>query len=252
MRSRISRTTIVFAFLIVALLFSFAIGYRATFQIADGENWLVHTYTVLGSLDSLELNLRKSEGGVQNLLRTGRPEYLAAYERTASDVNNQIELLRDLTSDNPSGAVLGLSFTVSAKLHDVSAEVLELTQVSFIKQVDLLQLMKDYPDLALYFAKELGLEYASLCQELSTIGLQRSAMSRLAQLLASWIENESPEQGELQIECSLTHEVIAQLIGTSRETVTRLLHDLRAKHIATIQNNLLTTKNARALRALVS
>lgn len=148
------------------------------------------------------------------------------------------------------GAVLGLSSAVAAKSNEVSAEVLETCQVSFIKRADLLQLMKEHGDLALALARELSLEYASLCQELSTIGLQRSAMSRLAQLLVSWIDGEPAASEPIEIECGLTHEVIAQLIATSRETVTRLLHDLRAKNIAVIKNNVLTIYRLKSLREM--
>ncbi len=175
------------------------------------------------------------------ILRQGKVKLVA------SSSEGKALILRIATT----GAILGLSPAVAAKTHDISAAVLEPSQVSFIKRADLLQLMNAHGDLALQLAKELSLEYASLCQELSTIGLQRSAMSRLAQLLASWIETEPAPSQEVQIDCNLTHEVIAQLIGTSRETVTRLLHDLRTKNIATLKNEILTIHHMPKLRSLV-
>ncbi len=174
------------------------------------------------------------------ILRQGRVKLMA----NSSDGKTLI--LRIATP----GAVLGLSSAVAAKVNEVSAEVLETCQVSFIKKADLLQLMKDHVDLALQLARELSLEYAALCHELSNIGLQRSAMSRLAQLLTSWTDGEPVGREPIEIECGLTHEVIAQLIATSRETVTRLLHDLRVKGVANIKNNVLTIENLAALKAL--
>jgi CRP/FNR family transcriptional regulator len=149
-----------------------------------------------------------------------------------------------------SGSVLGLSSVVLNKAQEVTAEVVQSASVSFIKRQDLIRLMSEHGDLALQLAKELSLEYTGLCQELSTIGLQRSASSRLAQLFVSWCEDSDPESREFEIECCLTHEVIAQLIGTSRETVTRLLHDFRVRKVATLKGDSLTIHNLRALDAL--
>jgi CRP/FNR family cyclic AMP-dependent transcriptional regulator len=176
------------------------------------------------------------------ILRHGKAKLVA------SSPEGKALILRIATT----GAVLGLSSSLNASAHDISAEALETCQVNFIRRADLLQLMKENGDLALQLAKELSLEYAGLCQELATIGLQRSAVSRLAQLLVGWIEDGSPDAQEVRVECGLTHETIAQLIGTSRETVTRLLHDLRVKRIGTMKDSYLTVHKLSALRALIS
>jgi CRP/FNR family transcriptional regulator len=148
------------------------------------------------------------------------------------------------------GAVLGLSSVVLDKPQEITAEVVQTCTVSFIKRQDLLRLMSERGDLALQLAKELSFEYNGLCQELSTIGLQRSASSRLAQLFISWCDGIVPIDGEIQLECTLTHEVIAQLIGTSRETVTRLLHDFRVRRVATLKNEQLVIHDYRKLKGL--
>jgi CRP/FNR family transcriptional regulator, cyclic AMP receptor protein len=148
------------------------------------------------------------------------------------------------------GTVLGLSSVVLDKPQEITAEVVQNCSISFIKRQDLLRLMSDHGDLALQLAKELSFEYNGLCQELSTIGLQRSASSRLAQLFISWCDGIVPIEGEIQLECTLTHEVIAQLIGTSRETVTRLLHDLRVHKIAMLRNDVLVIHDYRKLKGL--
>ena len=49
----------------------------------------------------------------------------------------------------------------------------------------------------------------------------------------------------------MTHEDISQLIGTSRETVTRLLKEFREKNILSIKGSSLTIHNQAALEALV-
>jgi len=80
--------------------------------------------------------------------------------------------------------------------------------------------------------------------------LQRSAMSRLAKLIISWTEGVELGKGPVQIDCEHTHEVMAQMIGTSRETVTRLLHQLRHQKVAIIKDEVLTINSYSALSAL--
>jgi CRP/FNR family cyclic AMP-dependent transcriptional regulator len=148
------------------------------------------------------------------------------------------------------GDVFSLSSVFVNKPQETSAETLERSTISFVKRADLLRLMNTHGDLALRLARELSLEYASLCEEMSTLGLQRSAMSRLAKLIVGWAEGMVAEKGQVQIDCPHTHEVIAQMIGTSRETVTRLLHQLRHQKVATIKDEILTITNYSALSAL--
>jgi CRP/FNR family transcriptional regulator len=165
---------------------------------------------------------------------------------TVSSSDGKSLILRML---NP-GDVFSLSSVFLERPQETSAETLERTTVSFVKRADLLRLMNQHGDLAMRLARELSLEYASLCDEMSTLGLQRSAMSRIAKLILSWIEGMDTTQGPISIDCHHTHEVIAQMIGTSRETVTRLLHQLRHQKVAVIKDEVLTINNVRALQGL--
>jgi len=55
----------------------------------------------------------------------------------------------------------------------------------------------------------------------------------------------------MRVQLLMTHEDISQLIGTSRETVTRLLKEFRDKGIIAIRGSSLTILNKPALEALV-
>jgi CRP/FNR family transcriptional regulator, cyclic AMP receptor protein len=48
----------------------------------------------------------------------------------------------------------------------------------------------------------------------------------------------------------LTHDEIAQIIGMSRETVSRTLADFRKRHIAVLHGSTLLIQNVAALRQL--
>lgn len=149
-----------------------------------------------------------------------------------------------------SGGIIGLSAALTAGRNDTSAETLEPARVSYINAESLYDLMRDFNDLSLWLAKQLSLEYFALCRELALLGLRRSATSRLAKVLLDMFEDNELKSGELKIKCRLTHEQIAQIIGTSRETVTRSLTDLRQSAIATLNGDTLWVNNIDELRVL--
>jgi CRP-like cAMP-binding protein len=57
---------------------------------------------------------------------------------------------------------------------------------------------------------------------------------------------------EIRVRYGLTHEEMAQTIGASRETVTRLLSDLRKKQRIRLEGSTPVIRNRTALEALVS
>jgi len=57
---------------------------------------------------------------------------------------------------------------------------------------------------------------------------------------------------QIRVGSGLTHEEMAQMIGASRETVTRLLSDLRKKQLNRFEGSTLVIRNRTALEALAS
>ena len=57
---------------------------------------------------------------------------------------------------------------------------------------------------------------------------------------------------EPRLKLVLTHEEIAQMIGTSRETVTRLFADLKKRQIVQTKGSTLVIRNKSALRSLAT
>ena len=148
------------------------------------------------------------------------------------------------------GEIIGLSAALTSNLNDTNAVVLEPAELGYLKTDSLHLLLGAFKDISMWLAQQLSIEYASLCRELSLLGLRRSAMSKLAQLLVKFAENGQRSSGEVRVKCRLTHEEMAQMIGTSRETVTRLLRNLRESDIACMNGSTLRVSNFNELRAL--
>jgi len=165
----------------------------------------------------------------------------------ASSSDGKALILRIATA----GEIIGLSAALSSRGNDTNAEVVEPATVAYVKTQALYQLMENSSDLSLRLAQQLSIEYSSLCQELSTLGLQRSAMSRLAKLLVGLIDNRNAKNEKLELTCYLTHEEMAQMIGTSRETVTRLLRELRDMGVASLKHSTLVIGGVERLKSLM-
>jgi CRP/FNR family transcriptional regulator, cyclic AMP receptor protein len=129
------------------------------------------------------------------------------------------------------GEVLGLSATVAGKPYELSAETMDACQVNFVKRDDFLRFLKLHTEVCYRAAEQLSKKYNSTCRDLRSLGLSHSAGERLAKLLLEWNSMHCQASKKGSINMSLTHEEIAQMIGTSRETVTRLLADLKQRHI---------------------
>jgi CRP/FNR family transcriptional regulator, cyclic AMP receptor protein len=149
------------------------------------------------------------------------------------------------------GEVLGLPATVTGKPYELTADVIEPTQANFISRPDLLNFLREHGEAALRVAQQLGETYHSAIAEMRTIGLSHSAGEKLARFLLDLSGNHDEEKGDVRLTLTLTHEEIAQMIGASRETVTRLFSDFKKKQFLQVKGSTVIIKNKAGLENLV-
>jgi CRP/FNR family transcriptional regulator, cyclic AMP receptor protein len=149
------------------------------------------------------------------------------------------------------GDLLGLPATISGRPYEVTAEVIEPTQANFISRTDFLNFLREHGEAALRVAQELSETYQSAFAEMRTIGLSHSAGEKLARFILDWSANHQSENGAVKFKLTLTHEEIAQMIGASRETVTRLFADFKKKSLLQIKGSTLTIRDKVGLERLV-
>lgn len=151
------------------------------------------------------------------------------------------------------GEVLGLSATISGKPYEVTAETIDPCQVNFVKRDDFLQFLKEDVDACFKVAEQLSEKYHNACKEVRSLGLSHSAAEKLAKLLLEWSsKNGETSKVEPRLKLRLTHEEIAQMIGTSRETVTRLFAELKKRQILQTKGSTLVIRNTPALREIAN
>jgi CRP/FNR family transcriptional regulator, cyclic AMP receptor protein len=151
------------------------------------------------------------------------------------------------------GEVLGLSATLSGKPYEQTAETTEPSQVSFVKRDDFLRFLHQQGDACLRAAGQLSKNYHAVCHEARLLGLTHSVREKLAKWLLELVPaGGTPTNQPTKVRLPLTHEEIAQTIGTSRETVTRLFADLRRRNIVEMNGVTLVVRNRAALERVVA
>jgi len=150
------------------------------------------------------------------------------------------------------GEILGLHSAVTGKPHEVTVETLQPSQLAFISREDFLRFLKEHGDACLQAAQHLSRDCQSAYDVIRSIGLSHSASEKLARLLLQWTCDGKVVDGCIRVKLALTHEEIAQLIGSSRETVTRTLSDFKKKHVVDLSGSTLKVQDKAALERLAA
>lgn len=155
------------------------------------------------------------------------------------------------------GEVLGLTAAVSNAPYEATVETLEPSQANFISQGDFTRFLQDYPEVGMKVAQQLTHNCKCAYNEIRSIGLSNSVPERIAKLLLNWSERplrlpEKKQASEIAIRVTFTQEEIAQLAGTSRETVSRVLSDFKKKRWLRIKGATWYLLDKAALEKLVT
>jgi CRP/FNR family transcriptional regulator len=157
-----------------------------------------------------------------------------------------------ITKISDPGDVLGLNAVVSNRSYEVTAEMMEPGQANFIPKDSLLHFLKEFPDAAVRVAQQLSRNYYTAYEEIRTLGLAVSPSEKFAKLLLSWSTKSAVQSdGSTQVKLTLTHEEIAEIIGTTRETVSRLFSDFKKKQLLQLKGATLVLRSRPALEQLV-
>ncbi len=156
-----------------------------------------------------------------------------------------------ITKISDPGDVLGLNATISNRPYEVTAEMVEPGQANFIARDAFLHFLRDNGEVAVRVAEQLSRNYYSAYEEIRTLGLTSSPSEKFAKLLLSWSDGPGNGSKVLQVRLTLTHEEIAEMIGTTRETVSRLFSEFKKKQLLQVKGATLTIRNKPALEKMV-
>ncbi len=148
------------------------------------------------------------------------------------------------------GEVLGLQSVVTGNPYELTVETLQPSQLAYIGREQFLRFLKTHGDACLRATQHLSQDCQSAYDVIRSIGLCHSVAGKLARLLTQWSAEGRMSNGVVRMKMALTHEELAQLIGSSRETVTRILGDFKKRGVVELHGATLTIRNQAALENL--
>ena len=145
------------------------------------------------------------------------------------------------------GEILGLQSVVSGQPHDLTVETLQPCQLAFIHRIHFLCFMKENADVCLHVVRQLSSECQAAQRVIRSVGMSHSAFEKMARLLLEWSGERQAPDSPLRIRISITQEEIAQQIGTTRETVTRVLSEMKKRRIIKVSGSMLLVRSREVL-----
>lgn len=150
------------------------------------------------------------------------------------------------------GNIFGEMNLLGQRMEDSWAETLEPCVVCLMSRHDVQRLLLSDPRIAARIAEQLGDRVASLERRLSDT-VMRTVPERVTSALAVMTGTERLESGrQSSVTLRLTHQQLADLVGTSREATTRVLGDLSDRGFLRLRRGRIVIMDPRGLRDLAN
>lgn len=146
------------------------------------------------------------------------------------------------------GEVFGELAMLGEKTRHDFATALEDTDTCVVTLEELRQLMRERSELNLFFMKIFGARQLEMERRLESL-VFRDSRSRIVEFLVHLAHTKGQPVGfEWVVRKPVTHQEIANLTATSRQTVTTTLNDLRYKKLLTFNRSRLLIRDLEGLK----
>lgn len=150
------------------------------------------------------------------------------------------------------GSVLGLYAVLSHGVYEVSAESLTPAQLRPVDRERFMAFLRNHTEAQTHAVQCICQEYRFALQDACRISLAETVAGRLGRLLLELAHQigEHLDDGGYRFPLLLTHEELASMACTTRETVTRTLGQFRKDGLIAIQDSLITLIQPQRLQSL--
>jgi CRP/FNR family transcriptional regulator len=149
------------------------------------------------------------------------------------------------------GDILGLYAGLTGRPFEATAEMVEGGRVDFVSRPDLVNLMCHQQTVGMDLVEMFSRQFSEFVDHTRMLLLSESAAQKLASLILRWGRDFGERTSEgMRVRILLTQEEIAQIIGASRETVTRLFSALKRDNIIRVKRNAMWIRDGAALASL--
>jgi CRP/FNR family transcriptional regulator len=149
--------------------------------------------------------------------------------------------------------VLGLYAVLTHGIYEVAAQSLSAAQLRVVERERFLRFLRGHDDAGMHAVQCICQEYRFALQDACRIALSETVAARLGKLLLELAHQigERMPGGEFRFPLLLTHEEMASMTSTTRETVTRTLSHFRKDGWIAIENSLVTLLQPARLQVLL-
>ena len=150
------------------------------------------------------------------------------------------------------GALLGLHAVVSDNPYEVTANTLSEVRLRSVRRGDFMDFLNHHEEVRGRVTQCLCQDYRFVLQDACRVALTKSVAARLGRLLLELAQQIGDcREGEYRLPLLLTHEELASMTCTTRETITRTLGQFRKDGVLSIAGPIVTLHNPQFLEALV-
>ena len=147
------------------------------------------------------------------------------------------------------GEVVGLHGLLTTGRYDLTVETTEPTQANFFKREDFMRLLRRFPDASLAATRQLVHNCTSAYDEIRSFAFSGSMAEKLARLILQFSDG---SDGQNRVRLRYTQEEMAEMIGCSRESVSRQMGIFRQQGLIRVNGSMLTIVDRRALEDMVT
>jgi CRP/FNR family transcriptional regulator len=149
------------------------------------------------------------------------------------------------------GEVVGLAGALSGRAYELTAETLEPVRANFIPREAFLGFLREHGEAAVEVAEILSRIYYAALVEVRYLVFSSSTTEKLARFLLDLPRTPAHNNGHLRATLTLTHKEIGEMIGASRETITRLFAHFKREGLVEVHGSSVIIPDKRQLERLL-
>lgn len=136
--------------------------------------------------------------------------------------------------------------------YPATAEVLEDARIAFIRNEDLEKVLKDHPAMAVAIIKVLNKRLMDAQQRVKSLALNNTHGRTAQMLLKMAAEHGKRTERGLELDLSISRQELANMVGTTRETVTRILMAFKKYKLIEIERNIIRITQPEKLKEWIT
>ena len=150
------------------------------------------------------------------------------------------------------GEILALNPCLTGGMHDTTLLTTQPSEFAFVRRNEFLHYLNEHKDASYLAGEQLIRDYRDAYDLVRSIALAQTTNEKLARFLLNWAAEPRQTDGGQFLKTRFTHDEIGQMIGATRETVTRALGLLKRDRVIEFSGSGLLIRDMTALQQMVS